>query len=389
MLSSFLLMVPVSNISTVSAVIPDYWPTEEWRTSTPEDQGMNSTLLQEMEGWIQRRTWGDDVISLLIVHNGYLVYENYFGDPDRINQANEIHSCTKSVTSALVGIALAQGLIGSIQDYILDYFPDRTFDNMDERKEAITIEHLLSMKSGLPWDESSYPWGHPLNDYSAIVNSSDWLQWMLDRPMQYSPGEEYVYNTGGSHVLSALVSEVSGMNTSVFADQYLFTPLGINNFWWPGDPQGHAMGGSDLYLIPRYMAKFGYLYLRGGIWDGQVIVPPSWVATSTTTNYIFQSINPESIGYAHQWWTYDYLDAFLARGYLGQYIWVIPSHDLVVVITGNSNDIDEVTPVEHFIIPATPLAPPPFSPPLILLPIGIGISIVAILIVVYWKRRPR
>ncbi len=349
---------------------------------------MNSTLLQEMEGWIQRRTWGDDVISLLIVHNGYLVYENYFGDPDRINQANEIHSCTKSVTSALVGIALAQGLIGSINDYILDYFPDRTFDNMDERKEAITIEHLLSMKSGLPWDEASYPWGHPLNDYSAIVNSSDWLQWMLDRPMQYAPGEEYVYNTGGSHVLSALVSEVSGMNTSVFADQYLFTPLGIDNFWWPGDSQGHAMGGSDLYLIPRYMAKFGYLYLRGGIWDGQVIVPPSWVATSTTTNYIFDPINPESIGYAHQWWTYDYLEAFLARGYLGQYIWVIPSHDLVVVITGNNNNIDEVTPVEHFIIPATPMTPPPLSLPFILLPIGVGISIVAIIIVVYWKRRP-
>jgi CubicO group peptidase (beta-lactamase class C family) len=211
---------------------------------------------------------------------------------------------------------------------------------------------------------------------------------MLDRPMQYTPGEEYVYNTGGSHVLSALVSEVSGMNTSVFADEYLFSPLGITSFAWPGDPQGHAMGGSDLYLIPRYMAKFGYLYLRGGIWDGQIIVPPSWVATSTTTHYLFYPDFSESIGYAYQWWTYNYLGAYLARGYLGQYIWVIPSHDLVVVITGNSNSIDEVTPVEHFIIPATPMTPPPLSSPLILLPIGVGISITAILIVVYWKRRP-
>jgi CubicO group peptidase (beta-lactamase class C family) len=361
----------------------------DWQTSIPELQGMSSVRLQEMEEFIQLRPWGDDIISLLIIRGGYLIYENYFGHPESINIANEIHSDTKSVTSALVGIALGQGLIGSVYDYVLDYFPDRTFANMSAEKEAITIEHLLSMTSGLPWDEWTYPFGDPRNDYNALLSSPDWVQWLLDRSMQYAPGEEFHYNTGGSHLLSAIVSAASGMNTTEFADQFLFSPLGITYWWWPGDPQGAAMGGSDLYLRPRDMAKIGYLYLRGGIWAGQTIVPTWWVINSTTSNRIFDPLNAHSDGYAYQWWTYPYLNAYCARGFLGQYIWVIPSQDLVVVITGNSHDIADVTLVENYILPAiTGLSSPLGSPPIVLaIGIGVGTSIAAVLIILYRRRR--
>ncbi len=383
-----LLIIPFPTTNTVKSASQAIWPTQEWQTATPDSQGVNGTLLLEMEDEMSHRIWRNDIISLLIIKNGFLVYENYFGDPDRVDQANEIHSCTKSITSILVGIALAQGLIGSVNDYVLDYFPDRTFDNMDERKEAITIHHLLTMTSGLPWDESSYPWGHPLNDYSAIVNTSDWVQWMLNRSMEYEPGEAWNYNTGGSHVLSAIVSEASGMATVAFADEYLFTPLGITSFYWTSDSNGHAMGGSDLYLIPRYMAKIGLLMLRGGQWEGQTRIPLSWVMESSVTHHSFIPNNPDADGYGYQWWTYPRIGAYTARGYLGQYIWVIPSHDLVVVITGNSNAIEDHWIVERHVLPATTPASPPLNPVFILLPVGVGVSIALIVGGFYWKRRP-
>ncbi|MDO8124009.1 MAG: serine hydrolase [Candidatus Hermodarchaeota archaeon] len=361
----------------IQAVSPEYWPTIDWQTATPESHDMNVTLLEEMEAYINDSSWSEDIISLLIVHGGYLVYENYFGQPENSDVANEIHSCTKSVTSLLVGIAIAQGHIGGVDEFVLDYFPDRTFENMDSRKEAITIEHLLTMTSGLPWEE---------NEYGALVSSPDWVKWVLDRPMEYAPGETWVYNTGGSHLLSAIVSEAAGQNTTVFADEFLFSPLGITYWWWPGDPQGAAMGGSDLYLRPRDIAKIGYLCLRGGVWDGQIIVPHSWLVTSTSCQYTFHP-TLGSAGYGYQWWVYPHVGAYAARGWLGQFIWVVPNHDLVVVITGDSNAIQHHMIVENFIIPSTPSLPPPLNPVIMILPASLGIVIGAVLISVFWKRR--
>jgi CubicO group peptidase (beta-lactamase class C family) len=178
------------------------------------------------------------------------------------------------------------------------------------------------------------------------------------------------------------------MNTTEFADQYLFTQLGITDFFWPGDPNGHAMGGSDLYIIPRFMAKIGYLMLRGGQWEGHTLVPLSYVIDSSMNHHSFIPNNPNADGYGYQWWTYPRLGAYCARGWLGQYIWVIPSHDLVVVITGNNNAIEDHWLVERHIIPATTPVPPS-NPLIIILPMGVGISIVVVLSVIYWKRRVR
>ena len=376
------MVIPIPNNGTRGGTAPCPWPTVDWETSTPEEQGLNSSRLQEMTEYIQGSSWSDDIISLLIVRGGCLVYENYFSHPENNDTANNIYSVTKSVTSALVGIAIGQGLIGSVDDYVLDYFLGYTFTNMSAEKEAITIEHLLTMTSGLPWSQSEYP---------DLESSPDWVQWLLDRSMQYAPGEEWVYNSGGSHLLSAIVSEASGMNTTEFADQYLFAPLNITRGEWPDDPQGHAMGARNLHLRARDMAKFGYLYLREGVWEGQVIVPSSWVHTSTTSIITFIPGDPLSDGYGYQWWTFPTIGeigGYSAIGLLDQHIWVIPCQDLVVVITANLQTIPEVTLVENYILDSLILVldcTANFTP--IVLAIGVGISIATVLIIIYLRRR--
>lgn len=387
-LFSLLVMIPSVNVSRIQASLPEYWPTDDWLTSTPDAHGMNVTRLEEMEAYIDLCTWNEDLYSLLIVHNGYLVYENYFGYSARENELNHIRSCTTSVTSILVGIAITQGYIGSVHDYVLDYFPDRAFTNMDAWKEAITIEHLLTMTSGLLWEEARIPVDNPQSDYYIMTHSSNWVQWILDRPMEHAPGEFWEYNTGASHLLSAIISEATGMNTSVFADEFLFTPLGITSFQWLEDPQGIAAGGSDLYLRPRDMAKIGFLYLQEGIWDGQIIVPHSWVVASTTT---FHTIFPiaQSHGYGYEWWTHPRIHAFAAHDFLGQRIWVLPVYDLVVILTGYSHSIRHHNIVEDYIMQSMPVSPPFFDPLVINFAIAIGIVIALVIIGVYWKRRMR
>ena len=146
------------------------------------------------------------------------------------------------------------------------------------------------------------------------------------------------------------------------------------------------MGGSDLYLIPRYMAKIGYLMLRGGLWENQQILPLSWVLESSANHENFIPNNPASEGYGYQWWTYPRDGAYCARGWLGQYIWIVPSHDLVIVITGNNNAIDDHWIVQSNIIPATTPVPP-INPLVIILPVGASSSVAIVLGVFYWKRR--
>ncbi|MFW9831222.1 MAG: serine hydrolase domain-containing protein, partial [Candidatus Thorarchaeota archaeon] len=231
-LCAFLLffpLIPNSDSANAQTNPPDYWPTTDWQTATPESQGMTSWWLHQMEVYLQQVSWAFALRSILIVRHGYLVYENYQGIPDRVNDTNNIYSCTKSVTSCLIGIATSQGYL-DINDHVVDFFSDLTIDNLDSRKQAITIAHLLSMTSGLPWDEWSYPYGNPNNDWDQMTSSSNWVQFVLDRPMDYTPGTHWIYNTGGSHLLSAILARATNISTLTFAETNLFSPLGIQNF---------------------------------------------------------------------------------------------------------------------------------------------------------------
>ncbi|MHA1926048.1 MAG: serine hydrolase domain-containing protein [Candidatus Thorarchaeota archaeon] len=316
-----------------SAQIDTPWPTDGWSTSTPEEQGMDSRMLNEMMDRIDEHDVRID--SLLIVRNGHLVFEEYPSSLYSNDSRHIIHSCTKSYTSALVGIAIQEGYIEGVESKLVDLFPNRTIANLDARKQDITLEHLLTMTSGLEWDEWTEPYESYLNSLNQVWAASDSVQHVLDLPMAYDPGEVWTYNSGGSHLLGVIVAEATGTSLFAYADENLFTPLGISplDIMWPRDNHGRYWGHGGVEMVPRDMAKFGYLYLNNGTWDGTQIVPSEWVQDSADTLYPFTDYS----GYSYQWWTYptDIVDVYSAEGYAGQYIFVIPDLDMVVVFTSS------------------------------------------------------
>jgi CubicO group peptidase (beta-lactamase class C family) len=332
------------------------WPTDGWQTSSPEAQGMDSTLLAEMlDNIIQR---GVNIHSLLVVRDGYLVLEAY-RHPYTADIPHQIYSATKSITSALVGIAIEQGYIQGIDQPILDFFADRTIANLDDSKRAITIDHLLSMSSGLDWTDEMFN----LSTNNEMLGSPDQVQFVLDRPMANEPGERYVYNSAGSHLLSAIIEQTTGQTALAFAQANLFAPLGIQTTYWTTDLQGRNLGGTGMQLTPRDMAKFGYLFLNGGMWDGQQVISSEWVDTATQKHI---DARPIADGYGYQWWV-DFRGYYAASGYGGQYIIVVPAENLVVVMTSELSNSDTIvqreTILQDYILPAIKSeAPLPANP---------------------------
>ena len=300
---------------TPAPIERDYWPTEGWRTSTPEEQGMDSEQLTEVLDYLQRRL---GIHSLLIIRNGYIVTDAYFY-PFSQGSLHDLASATKSFMSTLIGLAIDQDYIESVEQPVLDFFPERTVANLDANKEAMTLVDLLTMRSGFKC--INQPTEVTLSEMWA---SPDWSQFVLDLPMASEPGTRYVYCSPNVHLLSAIIQETSGMSALAFAREHLFRPLGISDVIWPSDSQGNNWGWGDLKLAPHDMAKLGYLFLNKGLWDGQQVVSPAWVKAAT---------NGSSYGYL--WWLKP-SGAYFATGRGGQEIWVLPDRDMIVVMTGAS-----------------------------------------------------
>jgi len=316
------------------------WPTRGWKTRKPKNVGMDEALIAAMIEDIDQS--GLSLDGIVVIHKGVIVVEKYF-HVYKESTLHETYSVTKSVISALVGIALQQGCIESIGEPVLTYFPDRGFLNMDDQKESLTIKDFLTMSSGLAYDPDE------------MYATPDWVQYTLDEPLIYPPGESWFYSNGGPQVLSALISQACEMDTLEFADQYLFTPLGIKDYQWQRSLNGHPNGSWGLELTPRDMAKFGYLYLQDGIWDGKQILPPDWVELSRLSYYqVPDPLEPWDLYYGFLWWIHG--DGFYAaHGYKGQFIYLAPEQDLVVVITANIAEKDFVQPqqlIREYIIPA-------------------------------------
>jgi CubicO group peptidase (beta-lactamase class C family) len=297
---------------TPALIEREYWPTDGWRTSIPEEQGMDSEQLTEVLDYLQRRL---GIHSLLIIRNGYIVTDATFY-PFAQDSLHDLASATKSFTSSLIGIAIDKGYIKSVEQPVLDFFPERTVANLDVNKEALTLENLLTMRSGFQCGGES--------TIRQMVASSDWTQFALDLPMAAEPGTRYNYCSPNSHLLSAIIQETTGMSALAFAREHFFGPLGVSDVIWPSDPQGNNWGWGDLKLAPHDMAKLGYLFLNQGLWDGQQVVSPAWVKAATSGS-----------SYGYQWWLKP-SGAYFATGVGGQEIWVLPDRDMVVVMTGGS-----------------------------------------------------
>jgi len=310
----------------------DYWPTENWRTCSPGQVGMDENKLKELNDEIVLMLKDSVAIhSLLITRKGYIVAEQYYSDEYSCDSIHRIYSCTKSFTSAAIGIAIHEGFIADVDQKILDFFPDYEVENPDPLKEEITIRDLLTMTAGLEWNEFEYSYSDLLNTINLWAVSEDQVKYVLDRPMAYTPGTVFEYSTGYSHLLSAIIWRSTGMRTDLFVNEKIFTPLNITGYYWATDSSGIPFGGNGLRLKTRDMAKFGYLYLKSGQWGSGEVVPGEWVEESVQPHIANRFV--QGYYYGYQWWVRQN-QYFAAVGYGGQWIFVIPELEMVVVYTG-------------------------------------------------------
>jgi CubicO group peptidase (beta-lactamase class C family) len=324
--------------TTTSPDKRSYWPTQEWQVTTPEKQNMNSTTLDRITSYVQDS--GLEVDSVIVIRHGYIVYEKYLRAPWNKDKIHNIHSITKSVMGSLVGIAVQQGKINSLNDKMVDYFPNRTIQNLDERKKSITLINLMAMKAGFDWAERTYPYTDSRNPMIQALRSNDPIQFVLDRPMATQPGRIWTYNGGCSLIFSAIVTDKTGMSTMEFAKKNLFGPLGITKFVWRTDRQGIYDAAGGLSMTPRDMAKYGYLILNRGVWEGKQIIPADFIAESVKTQTPFSA----NAGYGYQsWWTVPPDGYYYAAGIKGQKIYVMEKQDMVLVTTG---DLPEDSQIE-------------------------------------------
>jgi len=262
--------------------------------------------------------------SLLVSQGGNLIYERYFNGygPDDLNN---VKSVSKSVLSALVGIAIANDYINGVDARMDEYFGDELGDVDESAAAKVSIENLLTMQAGLSPTSN--------RNYGAWVQSENWIHAALEMPMQGRPGGEMLYSTGNTHLLSAIITRATGKSTLEFARQALAEPLDFKLAPWQRDPQGIYFGGNNMLMTPRQMLAFGELYLNGGRVGDRQVVPEDWVRASLAPH----ARSPHGTGryYGYGWWVCD-LAGFVvphAWGHGGQFIMLVPALDLVLVTT--------------------------------------------------------
>ncbi|MCP4896630.1 MAG: serine hydrolase [bacterium] len=344
-----LLSAAVSVASEVDSPSDRYAPIpgQGWPTATPTSQGLSEEKLSDLVRSIREDEY-PGVHSLLIVKNGFLVLEEYFMGWEG-SRLHTLQSVSKSITSALIGIAIEQESIRGVDEKILSFFPKRTdIKNLDSRKHAITLEDLLTMRSGTDYHERGS--GAPHFQLNAL--SRGWDRFYLDRPMVRDPGSYFQYDSGGVILMSSLLNARTGLHADAYADEYLFAPLGITRTKWFRNQDGHPHTGGGLDLRPSDMARFGLLYLRGGRWGTRQVVPAEWVEASLHQHVELTGRDFDR-GYGYLWWILkDDSNSkaqdkriFAAQGFMGQYIFLVPGRDLVVVVTAGARGRDQDGPV--------------------------------------------
>lgn len=304
----------------------------DWNLADPEDQGLNGEILAQAVASADRL---DFVHSLLVIRNGDLVVEEYFNGYHNYDYFN-MTSATKSVTSTLVGIAIDKGYLQGLDQKIMDFFPDYAMPEMDSTWFDVTIEQLLTMTAGIPGDNSQ-----------AVINIDDWdlVGGIFDLPFINVPGERFVYSTVQTHLLSAILTRASGMNTLRFANKHLFGPLGILIDYWDKDNTGNYYGGTALFCKPRNFARLGYLFLKGGELGGNRIVSSGWInqATSDQTGRINRTMGEiVNVNYGYNWWVgeLESTTCYYAYGIGGQFMFCFPDLDMIVLTTADLQDYE-------------------------------------------------
>ncbi|WP_282939415.1 serine hydrolase [Paenibacillus sp. RC67] len=340
--------IPYSNTGIVENLRKDkrldYWPTEGWKMAAPEELGMDSNALADMV----KEFKDERVDGFVLIRDGYVAAEGYNGDWDE-EKRHPMYSVTKSVTSALVGMAVDQGTIRADQT-LQELFSEIVLDPL---KAKITVGQLLSMTSGMDWDNKQERSSH------EMANSPDWGQYILKQPMAAKPGTMFRYSNGNAHLLSVSMQKATGIPLSILAKINLFDPMGITNVSWGQDPQGNLIGAWGLHLTCRDMAKFGLMYLHNGRWENYQIVPNEWVEESVQQQATEMYDDGTEGGFGYLWWlkvivipgdTPVHHDVFYSAGSGGQRIFVVPDLNLIMAI-GATNEEDDFMP-ERMLIKA-------------------------------------
>ena len=322
-----------------------------WQFDSPENHQMDPEVFEALHQALP----GSGIHTMVTVKDGVIIDE-YYGDGYDENSLFELYSASKSFTGALIGIAIDEGYIGGVDDRVSDYLPE-VLEQEDTRKHDLTLWHLLTQTSGLEW----YEWGSGYSNWTEFRSADNWVDYILSRALIHDLGTVFNYSTGNTHLLSAVLQSATGMNQEEYCRIRLFDPMGISEeAYWNTDPQGIADGGNGLVITSRDAARFGQLYLNGGTWNGQQLVPADWVEESTSR----QNGGPgDATGaYGYQWWVRTHTageygtyatpypaasyDTYFAFGHAGQFIYVVPELQLVTVITSSCQS--SYTPRAYF-----------------------------------------
>lgn len=342
-------------------------PNNEWRVGSLIETGMDSLKISEMEARILDSTY-HNIHSVLIVKDQKLVYEKYFqgykydymaeglrGELIQFDKetTHNIASTTKSITSLLVGLAIDKGFIEDSKSKVFSFFPTYSMLN-DSEKERITVSNLLTMTSGLKWNEQDVFYSKVENDIIQLFITSDPIDYILSKPMIHQPGTNWYYNGGGTNLLGEIIHNTSQLRLDEFGEKYLFEPMGIDGYEWVSIKPNLIYASGDMKLKPRDMAKLGQLVMDEGKWNGNQIVSSKWIKEMTEHSIVFS----EKSGYAYHWWIQSYesesenILSIYADGWGGQRIMVFPTVNMVVVFTGGNyleqHPIDDI--VSNYIL---------------------------------------
>ena len=308
----------------------------DWKTSTPEDQGLDPMLVAELyDDAAHLKT----LYGLLVIKNGYLIAEGYFNGAS-VDQLSRRASVTKSYISAMVGIALDQGYIESLDQKMIDFFPEIENQIKDERKKSITIRDMLQMRAGYPWEETD-------SVYWNAIWSGKYIDKIIDIPLTKDPGSEFQYSNLTSNWLGIITARACRTDLKSFGEKNLFNPLNVKLGAWNRDLDGYYIGSGDIQFTARDMAKFGFLYLNKGKYEGKQLIPASWINESLqrySEDINSAGIESEKVGryfydisYGYQWWSAKVGDhSFnLAWGHGGQFIILLHDLDMIIVVTSD------------------------------------------------------
>jgi CubicO group peptidase (beta-lactamase class C family) len=342
----------------------------DWPASSPGSEGMDAAALDAFDRELASGAHGY-VDSMLVIRHGRVVYEkeydhakdyvrlfegkgapgiyNYY-DPGwhpfyKRTRLHTMQSVSKSVTSALVGIAIGRGEISGVDARVMPLLSDWRVPP-DARRDRMTLRDVLTMTTGIRWDEESTEYTDPRNNCAAMEGKDDWVRYVLEQPMAEEPGKRFVYDSGATMLLSAALQKATGRTADDYAREHLFAPLGME-YYWKRTPRGVADAEGGLYLKPRDLAKLGELYMHDGVWRGKRLLPAGWAAESTRPRV---ATNEKRFRYGYQWWVLSQKGAgsyecYAAWGYGGQFLFVVPELELIAVFTGwNIYDEPELDP---------------------------------------------